>query len=691
MRNRLSVIQNGFRDCAGACLLSIIRYYGGNISMEEIFHVIKTDNYGTNAYNLIEGAKTLGFDGYGIKINFKELIISNQRLPLIVHTKCSNMYHYIVIYEINKKYIKVMDPTFGIKNISYKEFEDIFLGTIIVLYPVNKIPNIKIKDKIIKKIFESIFLNKKNFIKIFIYSIVVSALSIIINLYLKVYIDYIYINFNIKLLLIITACFSLIILIKNVFDNIRTKLLIDVKNIVNKDITNYSINHIMNLPYCHFKNKPTGELISRIEDLDNFKDLISTVLINLMINTLFIFISMIVLLIINKMLFVFSIFIIIFYLIVVLIYSVIFKNKIYNIQVKDSEYKKELVETFNSYESIKNLGLINEFINKVNLKFNKLIYSIKNFENSLNNEKTLKNIINELGIIILTSIGIYLVYKKVISIGDLVAYSSLLILFLEPIKELLDLVPKIRYAVSSYERINDLLIIDKEENNFSKSNFKGDIKVNNLSYSYNDVDYLINDLNLYIKDNSKILLYGDSGVGKSTFVKILLGYLNGYKGNIKINDFNIKDIDKSTLINSITYISQKESLFNDSIKNNIILDRKIGYKKYNEILKICNVDKIIDSKKFRDKFIIEENGFNLSGGERQKIILARGLLKECNIIILDESLSEVGLEEEIKIIKKIFKKYEKNTIIYISHKNEIKDLFEYKYNFSKKGVENVKQ
>ena len=87
----------------------------------------------------------------------------------------------------------------------------------------------------------------------------------------------------------------------------------------------------------------------------------------------------------------------------------------------------------------------------------------------------------------------------------------------------------------------------------------------------------------------------------------------------------------------------------------------------------------------RNNFLIEEDGFNLSGGERQKIILARGLLKKFNILILDEALSEVGFEEELKIMKEIFKKYSDKTIIYISHKKEIISYFEKKYLFEEKG------
>ena len=168
-------------------------------------------------------------------------------------------------------------------------------------------------------------------------------------------------------------------------------------------------------------------------------------------------------------------------------------------------------------------------------------------------------------------------------------------------------------------------------------------------------------------------------------MKILLKYFDEYKGIIKINDINLKDISRDTIRNSFSYVSQNEILLSDTIKNNIALKRDISDKKYNEIIKICKVNEIIDKKPLRGNFLIEEDGFNLSGGERQKIILARGLLKNFNILILDEALSEVGLEEELKIMKEIFKKYSDKTIIYISHKKEIISYFEKKYSFEEKG------
>ena len=478
----------------------------------------------------------------------------------------------------------------------------------------------------------------------------------------------------------------MVIFLKNIFENIRSKLLINIKLIISKSVTNMSFNHIMNLPYHHIKNKPTGEISSRLYNLENFKDLVSTIMLNIFVNIFLVVVSMIILIILNKSLFLISIFIIMFYSIVVFFYSIIFKNKINELQIEEGIYSSKLVESLNGYETIKNLNLINETVDNVNSSYSKYLNKYKSFEYSYSNERTFKEIINEIGMLVISILGLIFVKKNLMTIGDVIMFTSLVLFFIEPIKELLNLVPSIKHASISYERINDLLMIEKENsNNENKKMISGDISISNLSYSYNNTTNILKGINLNIKKGEKILIHGKSGIGKSTLAKILLKYINNYNGNIKINNINLKDINNDVIRNSFSYISQNEILLSNTIKNNIILNRNIKDEEYNEIIKICNVDKIIDSKPLRNNFLIEEDGFNLSGGERQKIILARGLLKKFNILILDEALSEVGFEEELKIIKEIFKKYKNNTIIYISHKKEIINFFENKYLIEWKG------
>ena len=263
-------------------------------------------------------------------------------------------------------------------------------------------------------------------------------------------------------------------------------------------------------------------------------------------------------------------------------------------------------------------------------------------------------------------------------------FNSLIYYFTDSLKSILDLEPNINYIKNVYRRINDLLLVTTKEELATNRFIVGDIVISNLSYT-NSLIPLFDNVSLKIEYGSKFLLYGESGSGKSTFIKILLKYLEDYKGEILIDNKNIKDISSNIISNSVTYVSQNNFLLNDTLKNNIVYDRKIKDEEYENVIHLCNLDNLRNNK-LRDNMIIEEDGFNISGGERQKIILARSILKDSEFIILDEALSEVGVKEEKEIIKKLFDYFKDKTIIYISHKKEIISMFKDKYKLERSKV-----
>jgi len=191
MNKNVEVKQNGYKDCGPACLLSIIKYFGGDISKEELSLILRTDKNGTTAYNLIQGAKSLGFDGYGIKYSFEEIVSNNIDFPIIVHTLIDNLYHYVVIYkvDISKKNIYIMNPSVGNIKVKFDYFKTIYLGNSIVLYPIKKVPTIENSKSIYKCLMEYIFHNKGKLIFFYILSLIVILLSIVTSYYLKIIID----------------------------------------------------------------------------------------------------------------------------------------------------------------------------------------------------------------------------------------------------------------------------------------------------------------------------------------------------------------------------------------------------------------------------------------------------------------------------------------------------------------------
>ena len=260
------------------------------------------------------------------------------------------------------------------------------------------------------------------------------------------------------------------------------------------------------------------------------------------------------------------------------------------------------------------------------------------------------------------------------NIGRLLTFTSLLIYFLEPIKNIINLDTMIKEAKNALKRILDIVSYQKEDNGLVGDFQNGDIEFKNLDFSFNDRDYILKNINLKIKKGSKVMVVGKSGSGKSTLFKILMRFYNFKNNKVFINNVDLNNYDINTLNNNILYLGQNEILFNDTLYNNLVFDNS-NSSKVLDVCKMCYVEKIIDSN-LGYNMLIEENGFNLSGGEKQRIILARSLLKDFNILIIDEGLSQVDVNMERKILKNIFRYYKDKTIIVISHRLDNLDLFD---------------
>lgn len=684
LNKKLMVRQNGLKDCGPSCLLSIMKYYGCEASHEEVTFILKTDIDGSNAYNIINGSRNYGFDGYGVHYTYEEIINNEISFPIICHIIKNNMYHFIVLYKVNKNTITIMDPSTNITKISFDEFKEMYQNTSLVIYPVKQVNNLRNKNKLLEVILTYLNLEKNKIHKIILISILLIMISILLNYYTLIIIDYILPNYNLSILIKLTIMFLITAVIKSSINFIRGKLIIDINSKISISLNNDVIRKLFNLPYQFFKNKSTPEVISRINDLKDLKDSLTEIIINVSTNILLVLISMIILLKINIKLFIIYLIEIIIYILVLIIYKRTNNKYIDNILINESNYNKTLNESIYSYEINKNLNLLPETLKKIEISNIKNIFNHKKYETSLNTQHFIKELTTNLTYIFSIFISSIFIHKNIISIGNFLLFNSLIYYFTDSLKNILDLEPNINYIKNVYRRINDLLLVTTKEELATNRFIVGDIVISNLSYT-NSLIPLFDNVSLKIEYGSKFLLYGESGSGKSTVIKILLKYLEDYKGEILIDNKNIKDISSNIISNSVTYVSQNNFLLNDTLKNNIVYDRKIKDEEYENVIHLCNLD-ILRNNKLRDNMIIEEDGFNISGGERQKIILARSILKDSEFIILDEALSEVGVKEEKEIIKKLFDYFKDKTIIYISHKKEIISMFKDKYKLERSKV-----
>ncbi len=439
MNKRLIVRQNGFKDCGPSCLLSIMKYYGCEASHEEVAYILKTSNDGTNAFNIINGARSFGFDGYGIHYSYDEIVNNKVSFPIICHILKNNMYHFIVVYSVNKDKLIVMDPSSEISKLSKEEFKKVYLNTSIVIYPVKKFQKITKHQELFSYLLEYIKLNKNSAYKTIIFSIIAILLGILSNYYIMLCIDYILPNYTHSNFIKLTLFFIIIIQMKNLFTFFKGKYLINIEKSISIKMNNDLIVKVFNLPYYFFKSKSTGEVMSRINDFKSFKNILIDLISNTFINVILVVISMIVLLVISYKLFLINMIGIVLYFIIILMYRNIFLRKTENILVSEGNYNKLLHENICGYETNKNINMINDSIKSIeigNIKYSNSIYS---YENSLNNQIILKEIVMNSIYIISIFLGIKYINNGTLTLGEFTLFNSVIYYFFDPIKELLDL------------------------------------------------------------------------------------------------------------------------------------------------------------------------------------------------------------------------------------------------------------
>jgi len=673
MNKKLIVLQDGNKDCGSACLLSIIRFYGGNISINKLVEMTNTTKEGTNFLNIKKASFELGLNAFGYKIDdFNNLYEIDS--PFIVQLIDNNYTHFVVVYKIKNDKLVIMDPAKGKIIITKDEFISKWAGYLMIFEPYKKLLVFNENKYLNKFIFEILLKNKKLILYIFFLSVIFTFISCIIPYYFQIVTEHI-INTTYSNLIVVTLIFIILVIYKCFTSYFREELLIYLEQKLDLSLIVNTFNKILLLPYNYYKNKTTGEFISRINDIVYIRNAISKIIITVFLDLLICLVSGIILYNINNKLFIVLIIISLVYLFVILIFNKFVKILININQKNNAKINSFLTETINGFETIKGLNL-NKMVSN---KFEKMYVDSLNdnfiFEHICNVETFAMDLLNNISNILIIFLGVKYILYDGFSIGSLVTFNFLSNYYIEPLKNIFEFNKEYFYMKNSLKRANNLFEVKLLEERVTDLEVNGDIKFINLYFKYSN-SYILENVNFTIEDKNKVLLLGNSGSGKSTILKLLFKYYQVKRNNISINGNDINDYTVFDIRNNITYVSQNELLFNDTIRNNIILDRDISEKEFLDVVKLTYVDEIVKDDLLGYDKILEENAVNLSGGQRQRIILARALLKQSKIILIDEGLNEIDINLERKILKNIFNFYKNVTIIIVSHRLNNMDLFD---------------
>lgn len=673
MKKMIVVKQHDLTDCGPACLSSIIQYYGGYVPIEMIRLNAKTNQNGTSAYNLIKTASRFGLSTKSYKvdnINF----LNKDLFPLVAHVKLkNNLNHFITIYGSSGKYFEIMDPAKGKIKISKKTFKEIFTNVIIVFHPRERIATYKKPESVISILKRYLYKHKRLVVKMIFLSIIITLINVFFSYYLKISINILDRFKGLTYITFFSITLFILLIIKCILEYLKNNVLFRFNYNVSDSLYNFFIHKLFILPLNFIKSKSTGEIITRFQELNEINEFIPSIIISGIIDLISISIALYFSFMISFKLSLILLVVVLIYIVFSLLLNNPTLEKINNNVEASCDFNEKIVDTTSAMISIKYTHNEENMEKRLSKSKEYYLNNYLKLEKYLNKNYLYKNLILELGIFIIYYYGIYFCFMNKITIMNLFVFTIMLSYIVSPIKELIDVMPRILFMKSSFYKLSEFSIIS-DSNNGIKKFINGNIEIKNLFYAYNDIDFIIKDLSLKIKKGEKVLIKGDSGSGKSTLCNILSGQIPYYKGNIYIGDEELRNIDKSDYYKNVTYIGQNDSLITDTIYSNINFERKVSDKEFSDICKICEIDKIVKKRYSNMATVINDQSSNISGGEKQRIILARGLINCGSIIILDEALSEVNIQMEKNIINRLFKYFHDRTIIYISHK-EYDDIF----------------
>lgn len=666
------------RDCGAACLAMICANHGQYTSISTIRDLQKTNLNGSSALGIKRSGEHLKYCVQAFKSDINNLTtLFATKLPCIVHVNKNNLNtsteHYYVVYRISDKYIYIADPDPSVKKtkLTYFEFDQEWTGVILTFTPLFTTQVPRRQSNKLKFFIPLLFKHKKLILTITLASLIITSISILGSYFLQILVDQYIPSQSLDTIGILCLGMLSAYSFQHIITFVQSYLSILLGQALSVELVLNYIKHVFHVPMNFFYTRRTGEITSRINDATAIIDALARSAFAVLLDATIVITMSVILMGYSPHLFTIS-------LVSIPIYASIiwyFKGRYDVLNSQEMQAKSELessiIESIQGMETIKSLCAETKVYDLVYKNYISMLKTSFKTEKSISIQDMLKQILKSFIEISILWYGASLVIAQELTLGQLIAYNSLLIYFTSPLQSIINLQSKIQSAIIASNRLTEVLEMDTEFDISQHKPIENNITVDfkNTSFSYDYAKKTLNDVSLNIIQNEKIALVGASGSGKSTLVKLIVRFfdLDASNGKITINQHNINRIDKHVLRSKITYVPQEPHLFTDTIYENLTLglSNSIDFTKVIQATQLAEIyDDIIKLPQGFDTIVTNTGG--LSGGQRQRIAIARALLTDSKMLILDESTSNLDLITEKKVIDHLLSIPDK-TIIFVAH------------------------
>ncbi|MBR5959301.1 MAG: peptidase domain-containing ABC transporter [Salinivirgaceae bacterium] len=667
------VKQHDATDCGAACLLALIRYYGGDSTIQHLRELSGTTVRGTTLLGLYQAAQAAGFEAEGCKADTNALIEHGK--PVILHLTLENKYeHYVVCYGFQNGQFIIGDPAKGIVSYGAEELNALWLSKMCLTLEPNK--GFKMQ--------KDISTQKKQWIKKLItddigilsasavIGIAIAVLGMVMSVFSQKLVDEVLPEKNVRKLVLGLVLVGVLLMIRIFVTAIRQKLMITQSRNFNNRIIDFFYERLLSLPKPFFDTRKIGDMVARLNDTRRIQSVISSLAGNTVIDVLVALTSIVFMFYYSWQVGIIAVVCmpLFFYIIYRYNKQIIAQQKA--VMVGYAQTESNFINTINGVATIKNFNRQNVF-----QKINTFVYNA--FQNKVYDLGTTQIRIGVAsgmaGNAILIGIIAYSAFRVIgggISIGEMMAIIGISGTLFPSIANLALVAIPINEAKVAFNRMFEIAG-NETENDVSAEEKAVDtvaeLSVSNINFRFVGHKLLLNNVSLVFKRGTITSITGESGCGKSTLCQIIERFYAPESGCVSINGTNINDYPLGQYRNLISVVPQDVYIFNGTVADNICFGA--APTDLNEVWGFCTkygFDKFIATLPQGLMTIVGEEGINLSGGQKQLLAFARALYNPSQILILDEMTAAMDRITENFICNLLQTLKHDKIIIFVTHR-----------------------
>ncbi len=669
-------------DCGPTCLRMVARFYGKHFTLQTLREKSHLNREGVSMLGIAKAAEDIGMQSMGVSLTWERLQ-TEAPLPVIVHWKQN---HFVVVYKIKRDRVFISDPAFGQTVLSKEEFLKGWIstrkdgeakGSVLLLQPTPDFLNQE-DEPIIKTGFRYLFRYlapyKRYLYHLLLGLILASIIQFILPFLFQSMVDFGITNQDLPFIYLILLFQFVLILSQVGIDFIRRWILLHLSTRVNIALISDFLVKLMKLPVGFFDTKLTGDILQRIGDHRRIESFLTT-------SSLTILFSMVNLVVFAIILAIYSIKILLIFLagsVLYFLWIFIFMKRRRSLDqkyfTKMAENQSKLIQIIHGIREIKlnNAERIKQWEWK-DIQAGLFRVNMKTL--SLNQYQEAGGVfINETKNILINVTAAIAVLNGNLTLGALLAISYILGQLNGPIEQMISFFHRAQDAKISLERLGEIHDSEDEyqqETRVSVMPVIDKIVVNNLEFTYPGAitRNVLEEINLTLKKDTVTAVVGVSGSGKTTLMKLLLGFYPPAGGEIRVGDMNMQMMSPDLWRGNCGVVMQDGYIFSDTIAKNIALgELEIKTDQLLYAAKMACIDDFIDKLPLGYNTVIGQEGLTLSGGEEQRILIARAIYKNPGFLFLDEGTSALDANNERRIMENLQLVFSGKTVVIVAHR-----------------------